>query len=95
MTWTDHVAHALGVLSLCIFAAAGITSAYAIVTMVVPQWRRIIRLAMGRIEVLYPEPQAASDAPHASAFPQHRIDEAVAVPALASARAGRSHPHAR
>lgn len=23
MTWTDHIAHALGVLSLCVFAGAG------------------------------------------------------------------------
>ncbi len=82
MTWNDHIAHALGVLSLCVFAGAGLASAYAIITTVVPQWRRISRLAMGHIEVLYPEPPAASDAPHASAFPQHRVDEAVAVPAL-------------
>ncbi|WP_426254529.1 hypothetical protein [Sphingomonas sp. DC2300-3] len=95
MTWLDHAAHVAGVLSLCVFAGAGIASAYAIIITTVPQWRRIISLAMGRIEVLYPEPQAASDAPHASAFPQHRVDEAVAVPALARARAGRSHPHAR
>ena len=82
MTWGNHIAHGLGVLSLLIFAGAGIASAYAIVTTVVPQWRRIMRLAMGRIEVLYPDPQAASDAPHASAFPQRRGDEAAAAPAL-------------
>lgn len=95
MTWLDHAALVAGVLSLCVFAGAGIASAYAIVTTVVPQWRRIMRLAMGRIEVLYPEPQAASDAPHASAFPQRPDVEVVAAPALARARAGRSHPHAR
>lgn len=95
MNWLDHAAHVAGVLSLCVFAGAGIASAYAIVTTVVPEWRRIIRLAMGHIEVLYPEPQAASDAPHASAFPQRCGDDAAAAPALARARAGRSHPHAR
>ena len=95
MTWLDHTERAMGVLSLCVFAGAGIASAYAIATTAVPQWRRILRLAMGRIEVLYHEPQAASDAPHASAFPQRRGDEAAAAPALARARAGRSHPHAR
>ncbi len=95
MTWIDHVAHAVGVLSLCVFAGAGIASAYAIATTVVPQWRRISRLAMGHIEVLYPEPQAASDAPRASALPQRPDVEVVGAPALARARAGRSHPHAR
>lgn len=82
MTWLDHAAHAAGVLSLCVFAGAGIASAYAIITTTVPQWRRISRLAMGHIEVLYPEPRAASDMPHASAFPQRRGDEAAAAPAL-------------
>jgi hypothetical protein len=95
MTWLDHAAHVAGVLSLCVIAGAGIAAAYAIATTVVPQWRRIIRLAMGRIEVLYPEPPAASDAPHASAFPQRHDVEVVAAPALARARVGRSHPHAR
>lgn len=82
MTWGNHFAHALGVLCLLVFAGAGIAALGTIAVTVVPQWRRISRLAMGRIEVLYPEPQAASDAPHASALPQHRVDEAVAVPAF-------------
>lgn len=91
MTWTDHTAHALGVLSLCVFAGAGVVGLATIAATAVPQWRRIVDTLFGR----HLETPAASDAPRASAFPQHRGDEAAAAPALARARAARSHPHAR
>lgn len=91
MTWLDHAAHAAGVLSLYVFAGAGVLSIRAIVSTVAPNARRIADTLFGH----HLETPAASDAPHASAFLQRRGDEAAAAPVLARGRAGRSHPHAR
>ncbi|MCI1143181.1 hypothetical protein MOP88_14120 [Sphingomonas sp. WKB10] len=89
MNWLDHAEHAAGVLCLLVFAGAGIAALGTIAATVVPQWRRILRLAMGRIEVLYPEPQAASDAPHASAFPSTASTRpSPCQPSRASAQVG-------
>lgn len=91
MTWLDHAAHAAGVLSLYVFADAGMLSVRTMVTTIAPKTRLIVDTLFGR----HLGTPAASDAPHASAFPQRPDVEVVAAPALARARAGRSHPHAR
>lgn len=46
----DHIAHALGVLSLLVFAGAGGFSLYAIAVTIAPEWGRIARLASGRLD---------------------------------------------
>ncbi|MEE8610128.1 MAG: hypothetical protein V3V60_08475 [Sphingomonas aquatilis] len=67
---------------LCLIAIAEV-AIFTMIETVAPQWRRIWRLATGHIDPV-PDPvtPAASDARAASAFPQHHVDEAVAVPAL-------------
>lgn len=79
----DHFEHALGVLSLLVFAGAGGFSLYAIAVTALPQWRRIARLAAGHIDVAFvPVAPAASATPHVACTPSRRGDEAAAAPAL-------------
>jgi hypothetical protein len=75
MTAADHLQHLAGVASLVTIAAAGVASIWTIVSTVAPQAHRIAEGMRGR-----PVPPAASDAPHASAFPQLRAVEAGAQP---------------
>lgn len=76
----NAIIHIVGCLCLGMIAVIAVTS---IVTSVAPQWRRILRLATGHIDPAFePVPPAASGAPTTPAFPQHRGDEAAAVPAL-------------
>lgn len=75
MTYVDNLQHLAGVVSLVVFAAAGATSLWAIVSTAAPQAHRIAEGMRGR-----PVPPAASDAPHASAYPKLRAVEADAQP---------------
>lgn len=77
----DHVEHALGVLSLCVFAGAGGYAVHSIAATIAPQWRRITRLAAGNIEPAF-APSAASSTPHVDSIPQRRGVEAAAAPAI-------------
>ena len=67
---------------LCLIAIAEV-AIFTLIETIAPQWRRIWRLATGRIDpVTAPLPTAASDALVSSAVPQRRGDEAAAAPAL-------------
>lgn len=65
---------------LCLIAIAEV-AIFSMIETIAPNWRRIWRLATGHIDPA-PFAPAASDAPHASALPQRRGDEAAAAPAL-------------
>jgi len=73
----NHAAHALGVLSLCVFAGAGGFSLYAMASTIAPNWRRMVDAYHGR-----PVSPAASATPHVARNPQRRGVEAAAAPAL-------------
>jgi hypothetical protein len=73
----DHAQHALGVLSLAVFAGAGGFSLYAMVATIAPSWRRMVDAYHGR-----PVSPAASATPHVARNPQRRGVEAAAPPAL-------------
>lgn len=45
---TSAIAHALGILSLVVFAGAGAVSLYAIAASILPRWRKIWAIATGR-----------------------------------------------
>ena len=67
---------------LCLIAIAEV-AIFTLIETIAPQWRRIWRLATGRIDpVTAPLPTAASDALVSSAVPQRRGDEDTAAPAL-------------
>lgn len=77
MTAMDHAQHALGVLSLAVFAGAGGFSLYAMVATIAPNWRRMVDAYRGQ-----PIPPAASATPHVARNPQRRGVEAAAAPAF-------------
>lgn len=77
MTPTDHIEHALGVVSLLVFAGAGGFSVYAIVSTIAPSAGRIIDALHGR-----PVPPAAPATPHVASTPLRRGVGAAAAPAL-------------
>lgn len=71
MTWSDHIAHGLGVLSQFIFAGAGLSAIGITFATVQPQLGRIAALLRG-----YPVPPASSVAPTATCRPTLRAVEA-------------------
>lgn len=77
MTVMDHAAHALGVLSLCVFAEAGLFSLYVIGKTIAPNWRRMVDAYHG-----HPVSPAASATVGVARNPQRRGVEAAAAPAL-------------
>jgi hypothetical protein len=80
----DHLEHALGIVSLAVFAGAGIAGTATIARTIVPNGHRILAALRGE-----PISPAASDAPHASApLPQRRGVEAADAPASALTRVG-------
>lgn len=76
MTLTDHIEHALGVVSLLVFAGAGLVAVGITGATIVPNLHRI-RAALCSA----PIPQAASATPHVACNPQRRGVEAAAAPA--------------
>lgn len=77
MSWTDHVEHGLGLLSLLVFAGAGALAAFTSADSIIRQWPRIALALRG-----HPVPQADSDAPHASCASSLRAVEADVQPTL-------------
>ena len=73
----NHAAHALGVLSLCVFAGAGGFSFYGMVATIAPNWRRMVDAYHGR-----PVSPAASATVGVARNPQRRGVEAAAAPAF-------------
>lgn len=77
MTAADHIMHALGVASLCVFAGAGGLAVYAIAATIGPNWSRMVAAYRG-----HPVPPAAPAIPPVASIPSRRGVGAAAAPAL-------------
>lgn len=84
MTSAEHIMHALGVASLCVFAGAGGLAAYAIASTISPNWRRMVEAYHG-----HPVPPAAPAIPPVASTPSRRGVGAAAAPAIRTI--GRTH----
>ena len=73
----DYAEHALGVLSLLVFAGAGGLSVYGMFVTIAPNVGRIVDALSGR-----PVTPAASATPHVASTPSRRGVEAAAAPAI-------------
>lgn len=60
----DHAAHAVGVLSLAVFAGAGGFSFYALIVTIAPNWRRMVDALRGPAPII---PESTKMAPRRAA----------------------------